>query len=59
MPAFTQDAVGEYARFAAAELPTTNQEIWRYSRIDELDLAAYHPVDYTPSIVGRVRDNWR
>ncbi len=52
MPVFTQDAVGEYARFAAADLPTTDQEIWRYSRIDELDLAAYHPVDYTPSIVG-------
>ncbi len=52
MSAFTQDAVSEYVRFAAAELPTTDQEIWRYSRIGELDLSAYHPVAYAPEIVG-------
>ena len=25
-------------RFAASELPTAEEEVWRYSRIDELDL---------------------
>jgi len=30
-------------RFAASELPTTSEEIWRYSRIEELDLARYRP----------------
>jgi Fe-S cluster assembly protein SufD len=33
------------ARFAVAELPTEAEEIWRYSRISELDLDAYRPVD--------------
>lgn len=47
---FTQDAVGEYARFSAAELPTANEEIWRYSRISELVLADFHPCSYTPVI---------
>ena len=31
-------------RLAAAELPTTEEEVWRYSRIDELDLGAFQPV---------------
>ena len=26
-------------------LPTTEEEVWRYSRIDELDLEAYTPAD--------------
>jgi Fe-S cluster assembly protein SufD len=30
-------------RFAAAPRPTTAEEIWRYSRIDELDLDAFAP----------------
>jgi Fe-S cluster assembly protein SufD len=29
--------------FAAASLPSTDEEIWRYSRIDELDLDAFAP----------------
>ena len=28
-------------RLAAVEWPTSAEEIWRYSRIDELDLGAY------------------
>jgi Fe-S cluster assembly protein SufD len=32
------------ARFEAAELPTEAEEVWRYSRIDDLDLASYRPV---------------
>jgi Fe-S cluster assembly protein SufD len=32
------------ARMAAAELPTEAEEIWRYSRIGELDVDAYSPV---------------
>jgi Fe-S cluster assembly protein SufD len=55
MPAFSPDAartfpqlwVDERAaaaeRVAAAELPTTAEEIWRYSRIEELDLDQFSP----------------
>ena len=31
-------------RFAARPLPTEKDEVWRYSRIDELDLDRFHPV---------------
>jgi Fe-S cluster assembly protein SufD len=31
------------ARFAAASLPSTDEEIWRYSRVDELDLDDFAP----------------
>ena len=30
-------------RFAAASLPTEAEEIWRYSRVSEIDLDAYSP----------------
>jgi Fe-S cluster assembly protein SufD len=30
--------------FTAASLPTAEEEVWRYSRIDDLDLDAYAPV---------------
>lgn len=33
-----------FERFAAAELPTEAEEVWRYSRIGELDLDAFRPV---------------
>jgi Fe-S cluster assembly protein SufD len=29
--------------FAASVLPTTDEEVWRYSRIDDLDLERYRP----------------
>ena len=32
-----------FERFAAAELPTEAEEVWRYSRIGQLDLDAYAP----------------
>jgi Fe-S cluster assembly protein SufD len=31
------------AVFADAELPSTDEEVWRYSRVDQLDLDAYAP----------------
>lgn len=39
-------------RLDAIELPTTNQEIWRYSRIADLDLAAYTPSSYEVDVQG-------
>lgn len=38
-----EERVAAAERFAAAELPTTDEEIWRYSRIAELDLDRYRP----------------
>lgn len=32
-------------RLAALELPTTDEEVWRYSRIDDFDPARWHPVE--------------
>jgi Fe-S cluster assembly protein SufD len=57
MTAFTADAAAAlpgpswlkrrrteaFARFEAAGLPSTDEEVWRYSRIDELELDAYVP----------------
>ncbi len=57
MPAFTPDAarvlgdpwqqlrLDAAERVAAASLPTTDEEMWRYSRIGELDLDRYTPGD--------------
>src|SRR5262245_9270975 len=38
-----QRRVAAAERFASAPLPTTDEEIWRYSRIGELDLSRYTP----------------
>ena len=35
------------------DLPTTDEEIWRYSRIGELDLSAYRPVAHEPTVTGQ------
>ncbi|HEX2038953.1 MAG TPA: Fe-S cluster assembly protein SufD [Acidimicrobiales bacterium] len=57
MKSFTADAVAAlpgpewlrvrraaaFQRFAAAELPTEAEEVWRYSRISELDLDRFAP----------------
>jgi Fe-S cluster assembly protein SufD len=57
-PAFSADAVAAlpgpgwlrelrqeaWEHFVAAELPSESEEIWRYSRIDYLDLDKYRPV---------------
>nr|MBF6558477.1 hypothetical protein [Acidimicrobiales bacterium] len=32
-------------RFASSPLPTEKDEVWRYSRIDQLDLDRFHPVN--------------
>ncbi len=37
---------------ATVELPTTDEEIWRYSRIGDLDLTAYRPSTYRPVVAG-------
>ena len=42
----------EREQLADIELPTTDEEIWRYSRIGDLDLTAYHPVAHTPAVTG-------
>lgn len=58
MHAFTPDAaaalpgpawlvsrrVAAAERFAATSLPSADEEVWRYSRIGELDLEAYQPL---------------
>ena len=36
-----------FERFQAADLPTEAEEVWRYSRIDELELDAYAPLTVT------------
>lgn len=41
-------------QLAAIELPTTDEEIWRYSRIDDLNLASYQPVAYQPEVAGAI-----
>lgn len=63
MPSSTIDAIDAGApdraqRLAAAEraatmaLPTPEQEVWRYSRIDQLDLAAYTPAGVRTTVTG-------
>lgn len=46
-------------QLAALPLPTTEQEVWRYSRIDELDLDRYAPAPSTSTVehgaLGKVR----
>jgi Fe-S cluster assembly protein SufD len=39
-------------QLASIELPTADEEIWRYSRIGDLDLGAYRPAAYTPDVAG-------
>jgi Fe-S cluster assembly protein SufD len=39
-------------QWRTTELPTTEAEIWRYSRIEELDLAGYEPRPHTPELTG-------
>jgi Fe-S cluster assembly protein SufD len=52
VPAFAPDRAVDRAaaeRFAASELPTVDDEVWRYSRIDELDLGRYVPPAREPA----------
>jgi Fe-S cluster assembly protein SufD len=50
VPAFAPEgAVDRVAAeaFAAAAMPSVDEEVWRYSRIGELDLSRYAPLDGT------------
>ncbi len=62
MSAFTPDAARRFGggwselriaaaeRFAATSLPTPDEEIWRYSRIDQLDLDRFAPAPGTTHV---------
>ena len=63
VPAFLLDAIAADApdralrlaaadRAAAMAAPSAEQEVWRYSRIGELDLAAYAPTSVRSTISG-------
>lgn len=39
-----------FARFDGVDLPTEAEEVWRYSRISELDLAEFAPVAEDPAV---------
>ena len=39
-------------RFAATNLPTEAEEIWRYSRVSRIDLDSYSPVNGVSNGVG-------
>lgn len=64
MSAFSPDAVREFAetwpamrlaaaeQFATAPLPTPGEEIWRYSRIDKLDLDRFAPSICSTTVTG-------
>ena len=52
VPAFAPERAVDRAAaevFAASELPTVDDEVWRYSRIDQLDLARYAPAPSAPT----------
>jgi Fe-S cluster assembly protein SufD len=42
----------DLAQLADVELPTPDEEIWRYSRIADLDLGAYRPARHEPVVTG-------
>ena len=52
-PPWLRDRRGAaFERFRAAELPTEAEEVWRYSRIGELELDAYGPVAPVDGVDG-------
>jgi Fe-S cluster assembly protein SufD len=73
LSSFTVDAIAELAgppwlvdrrraafeRWQGATLPTTEEEVWRYSRIDDLDLDAHAPGEVPSAVehgdLGRAR----
>ena len=48
----TDERLSAFGRFAAAPLPTPQQEIWRYSRIGELQLDSYRYGTLSTTITG-------
>lgn len=60
VPAFAPERAVDPAAaeaFASSELPSPDEEVWRYSRVADLDLARYAPVDAagTPLSPGELR----
>ncbi len=53
---FAEERALAAERAAAAELPTTAEEIWRYSRIEELELDRLRPEAATTTVRGA--DDW-
>src|SRR5918994_7725124 len=49
---FTTERVAAAQRAANAPWPTPAEEIWRYSRIEDLDLARYAPTVATTTVEG-------
>ncbi len=45
-------------RFAAAELPTEHEEVWRYSRIADLDLDRFEPAPASLSVEVVLPEGW-
>ena len=41
------------ASFASSPLPTEKDEVWRYSRIDQLDLDRFRPAGTVPPAIGQ------
>ena len=65
MTAFSPDAaralvghtdfrVAAAERFTATPMPSSDEEIWRYSRIDGFDLADYRPAIATTTVEGGI-----
>ena len=60
-PAWLRDRrAAAFERYEAAGLPTEAEEVWRYSRIEDLDLDAYQPPDRSgdgkePAVPGEVQ----
>ncbi len=48
----TDFRVAAAERFAHAAMPTTDEEIWRYSRIDQFDLDAFRPAMSNTTVEG-------
>ena len=53
--------IDQLCRRAVHRLPSTDEEVWRYSRIADLDLDAYHPAptDGAPGPGSRIRSKPR
>lgn len=49
-PWLRQARVAAWQRFTSRELPSESEEIWRYSRIDDLQLDKYQPVPEGPEV---------
>jgi hypothetical protein len=48
--------LASWERFVSSELPRESEEIWRYSRIGELDLDRYAPCPDGPGVGAQVSD---